>query len=205
MKRRSYKELEAELARVQGDNHRLFDAVQAFGNDEVQWYARRTYDGTQFRFGVFGLTRADGGHIIVSSRTGKEDRWLNAVKLIDDAEYEMRHAIGSEYFGALGEYYYQAVRLRNAALEAEQAADDTDDTNAGFHPNPPRKLWIGTEPEPNDRLIVEVTEEDYQRIAAAKGTDQVVSFNDALTTTFYQVRYVDCGASCRCALELVEE
>jgi len=133
MKRLSYKELEAELDRVRGDNHQLFDAVQAFGNDEVNWYGKRRYDGTQFRFGVFGLTRADGGHIVISSRVGRDDRWLTVAKLIDDAEYEMRNAIGSEYFGASGEFYYQAVRLRNAALEAEQAADDTDDTNADFH------------------------------------------------------------------------
>lgn len=68
-----------------------------------------------------------------------------------------------------------------------------------------RKLWIGTEPEPNDRLIVEVSEEDYERIAAAKGTEHVVSFTDALTGTKYFVQYADCGASCRCALELVPE
>lgn len=66
-----------------------------------------------------------------------------------------------------------------------------------------RMLWIGTEPEPNDRLIVELSEVDYQRVASAKGTERVVSFSDALTGTRYSVRYADCGASCRCALELV--
>jgi hypothetical protein len=123
MKRISYKDLQAELDRVRNDNHRLFDAVQAFGNEEVTWYGRHTYDQTQFRFGVFGLTRADGGHIVVSSRVGRDDRWLSIVKLIDDAEYEMRNAIGSEYFGALGEFYYKAVRLRNAALESMKESD----------------------------------------------------------------------------------
>lgn len=66
-----------------------------------------------------------------------------------------------------------------------------------------RKLYIGTEPEPNDRLIVEVTEEDYLRIAQAKGTPAIVKFEDALTQTQYRVRYADCGLRCRCALELV--
>jgi hypothetical protein len=117
MKRLSYKELEAELARVRNDGYRLGDAVQAFGNGEVTWYGKHTYDHTQFRFGVFGLTRADGGHIVISSRVGKTDRWLTVVKLIDDAEYEMRNSIGSEYFGALGGMFYQAVRLRNGAQE----------------------------------------------------------------------------------------
>lgn len=67
-----------------------------------------------------------------------------------------------------------------------------------------RKLWIGTQPNPNDRLIVEVSEQDYQRIAAAKGTSAAISFYDALTGTPYTVRYADCGASCKCALQLVE-
>jgi hypothetical protein len=68
-----------------------------------------------------------------------------------------------------------------------------------------RKIWVGTDPEPNDRLILEVSEVDYQRIAAAKGTDMVISFADSLTHYPYHVRYADCGANCRCALELVEE
>lgn len=66
-----------------------------------------------------------------------------------------------------------------------------------------RKIWIGTHPDPNDRLIVEVSEADYRRIAEAKGTDDVVAFADALTGTKYRVRYASCGASCRCALVLV--
>ena len=75
-----------------------------------------------------------------------------------------------------------------------------------------RKLWIGTEPSterfsfgpyPNDRLVVDVSESDYQRIASIKWTTAIVSFRDALTGTIYSVRYADCGADCRCALELV--
>lgn len=66
-----------------------------------------------------------------------------------------------------------------------------------------RKIWIGQQPDPEDRFIVEVSETDYQRIAQAKGSRDVIGFADALTGTKYLVRYADCGASCRCALELV--
>lgn len=69
---------------------------------------------------------------------------------------------------------------------------------------PTRKLFIGTEPEPLDRLIVEVSEFDYERISNAKGTSRIVKFTDALTGTAYRVRFTDCGASCKCALELVQ-
>ncbi len=80
--------------------------------------------------------------------------------------------------------------------------DETDTWNqVKFQPT--RKLWIGTQPDPDNKFIAEVSEADYQRIAAAKGTNQVIAFTDALTLTPYRVQYTDCGADCHCALKLV--
>ena len=64
------------------------------------------------------------------------------------------------------------------------------------------KLWIGTQPEPDDRLQIEVEEDiDVHDLS----DDQVVTVTDLRTGIDYDIRRADCGAGCRCALELVGE
>lgn len=64
------------------------------------------------------------------------------------------------------------------------------------------KLWIGTQPNPDDRLIIEVSERDYNKVPVrnAVGT---VTIKDVNTKEHYSVRRASCGLrNCNCALEL---
>ena len=71
---RESRESLAERARLlEKQNHLLSAGFQAAANGEIKWYARTRFDNTSFRFGVFGLTRADGGHLVVQTRVKQND------------------------------------------------------------------------------------------------------------------------------------
>ena len=64
-------------------------------------------------------------------------------------------------------------------------------------------LWIGTEPDPNDRLQIDVSEVDFNRVPI-RGRRGSVTLTDLRTNRLLTVRRASCGIeSCFCALELV--
>lgn len=116
--------LRDRVATLERDNERMFAGFQAAARAEINWYGRKTYDGTSFKFGVFGLTRADGGHIVIQSKVGKDDTPYTVCYLIDDAVRDMRTHVGSEYSIHLGEFYYQAERMRNNAIREQTQSNE---------------------------------------------------------------------------------
>ena len=62
----------------------------------------------------------------------------------------------------------------------------------------PDEAWLGR------RVWLDENENGTQEPWEAGVGGICVSLHDALTGTDYSVRYADCGASCRCALELVQ-
>jgi hypothetical protein len=69
------------------------------------------------------------------------------------------------------------------------------------------KLYIGTEEPPDKRLVIVVSDADYERSPHHHGGrhgPDVVEVTDLLTGKRVKIRSADCGAGCRCALALVE-
>lgn len=67
-----------------------------------------------------------------------------------------------------------------------------------------QQIWIGTEPNPNDRLIITISEADAQKVLP-EFIDGIVEVTDVTTDKQYRVQRADCGLGCRCALELAPE
>ena len=124
MARDTMASLKERIASLELDNARLFAGFQAATSNTITWYGRKTYDGTSFRFGVLGLTRADGGYIVIQTRVNGEKRPYTVCYLIDDAMQGQKYS-GSDYWIALGEFYHQAQRMRNDALDAEYLSQGT--------------------------------------------------------------------------------
>jgi hypothetical protein len=95
--------------------HLLSAGFIAAANGEIKWYARARFDNTKFRFGVFGLTNASGGYIVVQTSVkqndGKFDRPYSVVIPIDEIKERIKYDVT---FGT--EYYHQAIRMRNDAV-----------------------------------------------------------------------------------------
>lgn len=62
------------------------------------------------------------------------------------------------------------------------------------------KLYIGTQPNPEDRFILDVSSKDAEKIHGPKPFFARVT--DQTTGKKYWLRDADCGLGCRCALEL---
>ena len=67
-------------------------------------------------------------------------------------------------------------------------------------------LYIGTQPEPEDRLKIEVSPEEYAQIPPrGSRSNKAVQVIDQTTGSTYYVRRASCGLpNCRCALELAK-
>ena len=66
------------------------------------------------------------------------------------------------------------------------------------------KIWIGNQPNPDDRLKIEVSDSDAARLPLREPTGRViVTVRDVNTGKQYRLRSAACGAECRCALEIV--
>ena len=68
-------------------------------------------------------------------------------------------------------------------------------------------LYIGTQPEPEDRLKIEVSPEEYAQIPPrGSQSNEAVQVIDQTTGNTYYVRRASCGLpNCRCALELATD
>jgi hypothetical protein len=66
------------------------------------------------------------------------------------------------------------------------------------------KLWIGNQPEPDDRTIIEVSSSDLDRIGNLdrNGKDSV-RVKDLLTKKPVTLTRISCGLDCKCALGFV--
>lgn len=64
-------------------------------------------------------------------------------------------------------------------------------------------LWVGTQPDPNDRLQLKVSAEDLARVRSLpKGASSAtVTVTDLHSEKRYALRRADCGLVCFCALE----
>ena len=67
------------------------------------------------------------------------------------------------------------------------------------------RYWIGTQPDPDDRLQIVVSESDHARISSVLKIDAPATVFDLLSEKNVTVQRADCGLGCRCALELVPE
>lgn len=67
-----------------------------------------------------------------------------------------------------------------------------------------RYLWIGTQPEPDDRLKIRVSKAADAEASSLRGdrTGRKVLVKDLDSGKEYVVQAADCGADCRCALQL---
>jgi hypothetical protein len=65
-----------------------------------------------------------------------------------------------------------------------------------------KTLWIGTNPDPDDRLQIQVNEADYE--AVDDRSDEPFTVTDQRTGRVLTVARGDCGLGCRCALVLVK-
>ena len=69
-----------------------------------------------------------------------------------------------------------------------------------------KKLWIGTDEDPDKRLVVEISDEDARMVNKhlyREDTGRViVEVIELVTEKKYRIRSADCGLSCRCAVEL---
>jgi hypothetical protein len=70
--------------------------------------------------------------------------------------------------------------------------------------NTTQTLWIGNEPNPDDRLKIDVSSKDSARIPPAGKLDAEVTVTDLRTNRRITVRRASCGLDCACALELVK-
>lgn len=69
-----------------------------------------------------------------------------------------------------------------------------------------RTLWIGNEPNPDDRLQIDVSPEDYAKIPP-RGRERVgvkVTVTDLRTERRLTIVGAECGCASPCALELVK-
>lgn len=63
-------------------------------------------------------------------------------------------------------------------------------------------IYIGNQDDPEDRLKVKVNKADHDRVPPPDG--EHLTITDQSTGRQLVVRRADCGAGCKCALELVE-
>lgn len=71
--------------------------------------------------------------------------------------------------------------------------------------DPTTTIYIGTQPEPNDRLQILVSQSDYESNCPPRGTLGQGWLTDVRTGQRYHVRRASCGLPhCLCALELME-
>ena len=69
----------------------------------------------------------------------------------------------------------------------------------------PLQFWIGTQPNPDDRTIIEVSPEDAAKLhSLPRDTKIAVEVTDTKTYKVVRVRRAYCGASCMCALEFYD-
>ena len=67
------------------------------------------------------------------------------------------------------------------------------------------KFYIGTQSEPEDRLLLEISEEDMAKCRPKKcGGPWKATVTDIKTGRQYDVEDADCGLGCRCAAQLQE-
>lgn len=69
-------------------------------------------------------------------------------------------------------------------------------------------FYIGNEPNPDDRLTVQVSPEEFDRVCKIIHGKKPfeITISDVNTGTAYTVKDADCGLpSCRCAFELVSK
>lgn len=65
-------------------------------------------------------------------------------------------------------------------------------------------LFIGNQPDPKDRRIIEVSDETFRRIRSLK-KPFTVDVYDEISKHRLLLADEDCGAGCRCALRIVLE
>lgn len=70
-------------------------------------------------------------------------------------------------------------------------------------------IYVGTQREPEDRLKIEVSKDEYKRISLPMGRGSAnmrAWYTDVNTGVRYLVRRASCGLpNCLCALELVRK
>lgn len=66
-----------------------------------------------------------------------------------------------------------------------------------------KTLWIGTQPNPDDRLQIDVTEPDHIRVKQLVEIGEKVTVTDLRTGRRVTVARASCGLDCACALELI--
>jgi hypothetical protein len=67
------------------------------------------------------------------------------------------------------------------------------------------KFWIGNQPEPDDRRIIEVSDEDGAKVERAVCHKPfTVDVYDTILGEELTLADEDCGLGCRCALRVVE-
>jgi hypothetical protein len=67
------------------------------------------------------------------------------------------------------------------------------------------RLWIGNQPNPDDRLQIAVSRADYDLIPS-RGSRGSATITNQLTGNVLRIRRASCGLPhCMCALELVSE
>ena len=67
------------------------------------------------------------------------------------------------------------------------------------------KLWIGNEPNPDDRVIIEVDEDEYREKYPPRDSDEVFELTDTETGAIHRLQRIPCGLGCRCALGFAED
>lgn len=70
----------------------------------------------------------------------------------------------------------------------------------------PKTLWIGTDPEPDDRSQITISLADYDATERLDRCDhEGVEVFDYRTNKYVTIRWASCGLSCRCAMEFVNQ
>ena len=65
------------------------------------------------------------------------------------------------------------------------------------------RWWIGTEPDPEQRLQILVSESDARK-QPPRGSTRIFVVTDLLTGKYLALQRADCGLGCQCALVLVK-
>ena len=63
-------------------------------------------------------------------------------------------------------------------------------------------LYIGTQPEPEDRTQIQISDEDMQAVQAVRGIEGArIIVRDLESGHDQYIKTADCGCSCYCAVE----
>lgn len=95
--------------------------------------------------------------------------------------------------------------------DSEKSVEHARDANQKFCSAPaavdPMKLYIGNQPDPKDRLTIDISAADYAKIPPRGSfSDRVVTVTDTGTGNTYRVQRGSCGLPhCRCAVLLADE